>query len=493
MTVASETARSGPYVGNGSTTQFAYTFRILDASHLTVIKTAVSGADTTLTLTTDYTVDGVGNASGGNVTMVAAPATGEKITILRGVPLTQETDWQNQGPFYAETVEDAVDKLTMAAQQLDERLDRAVFLGASTTATNVTIPEPVAGRVLGWNAAETDLENQTVLAGAIIGTGVVVQTADAIFTTRTITGTAGEIIVSNGDGVSGNPTLSLDATTFFKGLMDDPNGATFRGSIGANNAGNLNAGTIPSARLPDFVGDGGSGGTKGAVPAPVAGDASKFLQGDGSWGIPAGTGIGMWGGTSGGSANAQTVSTDLNLPSYTAGERVTFIAGFTNTSALTLNRDGLGARNVFVSGAAMTGGEMVAGNTYTVVDDGTQYRLATAPNRFEFKATIADDAATSVAAPAQSGVAIIVIGGASHITQSTIIVYRAATTPVLSGQRIATIDTSLVQFTTGTLAGTTGTDTRFTISAHTDGRIYFENRLGTSRNIAVSFLAPVIA
>jgi hypothetical protein len=35
--------------------------------------------------------------------------------------------------------------------------------------------------------------------------------------------------------------------------------------------------------LDAFVGDAGSGGTKGLVPAPASGDATKFLRGDGSF------------------------------------------------------------------------------------------------------------------------------------------------------------------------------------------------------------------
>lgn len=63
----------------------------------------------------------------------------------------------------------------------------------------------------------------------------------------------------------------------------------------------------------------------------------------------------------------------------------------------------------------------------------------------------------------------------------------------LGGQRIDGGGSSNVTLTTGTLSGTTGTDGRFTIAAHTDGRIYFENRFGAERNISVSFMAPVIA
>lgn len=44
--------------------------------------------------------------------------------------------------------------------------------------------------------------------------------------------------------------------------------------------------------------------------------------------------------------------------------------------------------------------------------------------------------------------------------------------------------TSNMARTTGPLAGTTGTDAKLTVSCHTDGKIYIENRLGSTRTIA---------
>jgi len=44
------------------------------------------------------------------------------------------------------------------------------------------------------------------------------------------------------------------------------------------------------ADLVAFVGDAGSGGTKGLVPAPATGDATKYLKGNGTWSTPAGSG-----------------------------------------------------------------------------------------------------------------------------------------------------------------------------------------------------------
>ena len=132
MTVASSSNRVD-YTGNGSTTVFSFNFRILAATDLVVTKADTDGVETELVLSTDYTVSGVGSYSGGSITLASALTDGYALTIVREVPITQETDLRNQGSFFAETHEDVFDRLTMVAQQLQEQIDRSAKLPVTNT------------------------------------------------------------------------------------------------------------------------------------------------------------------------------------------------------------------------------------------------------------------------------------------------------------------------------------------------------------------------
>ena len=133
MTVASSTARVS-YSGNGSTKTFAVNFYFLEESHLQVIIRAADGTETVKTLTTDYTVAGEGNPAGGSITFLSAPANGETVVIVRNLPLTQQTDYLANDPFPAESHEEALDKLTMLVQQLNEQVERSAKLPITSTA-----------------------------------------------------------------------------------------------------------------------------------------------------------------------------------------------------------------------------------------------------------------------------------------------------------------------------------------------------------------------
>jgi hypothetical protein len=145
MTVSSAVNKVS-FNGDGSQTVFAYSFKIFDEDDLTVILRNASGGETTQTISTKYSVSGVGNASGGNVTMVTAPASGESLTIIREQPLTQGLDLVANDPFPAASFEDQLDKITFMVQQHQEELDRSVKGSKTTTITNPTFTEDATAR-----------------------------------------------------------------------------------------------------------------------------------------------------------------------------------------------------------------------------------------------------------------------------------------------------------------------------------------------------------
>jgi hypothetical protein len=177
MTVASATAKTGPYAGNGSQTVFPYTFKVFDQAELQVVLTSAGGIETIQTLTTHYTVSGVGQDAGGNVTMVAAPSAGSSLTIVRDVAFVQNTDLRNQGGFYPEVHERVFDRLTMQTQQLKRGVDSSLRLPVSAAVNISTVlPVPEANKIIGWNGNGSGLQN---LDSATLATIVAYGTARA--------------------------------------------------------------------------------------------------------------------------------------------------------------------------------------------------------------------------------------------------------------------------------------------------------------------------
>lgn len=169
MTVAT-TANRKQYAGSGTTGPFPFPYPFFADGDLVVIKTDAAGADTTLTLTTDYTVSGAGDPSGGSVTTVAAVAAGETITIVRTLDLTQGLDLVENDDMPSDSLEDALDRLTMIVQQLAEVDGRCVKFGQASAFSDVDFPELVGSRYLTTNAAGTALQLTAAVAAAVQAT-----------------------------------------------------------------------------------------------------------------------------------------------------------------------------------------------------------------------------------------------------------------------------------------------------------------------------------
>jgi len=147
MTLSTTTV-SQSYSGNGSTTAFTFTFPINSTSELKVIERSATGAETVKsegTGSANYSIVDNG-ASGGTVTMVTAPASGTTLVLIRDTSLTQESDYVENDPFAAETHEDALDKLQMQIQEVQEEVDRSMKLSRTNTMTSTEFTNSATDR-----------------------------------------------------------------------------------------------------------------------------------------------------------------------------------------------------------------------------------------------------------------------------------------------------------------------------------------------------------
>ena len=155
MTI-STTIIKNSYSGNASQTVFPYTFKISVDADIQVILRSALGTETVKSISTDYTVSGAGDANGGNVTMVVAPASGETLVIRRATIQTQTIDLVENDPFSAETVEGGFDKSVSLVQEIQEEADRAIKLSRTNTmaSTEFTVDAVNrAGKILGFDNA----------------------------------------------------------------------------------------------------------------------------------------------------------------------------------------------------------------------------------------------------------------------------------------------------------------------------------------------------
>jgi len=130
------TSQREDYVATSGQTVFAYNFRVdLDTDF------QVTQEGVLLALTTDFTVDGLTNPAGGNVTLVTGADSGDEIIIQRIVPITQLSDYILNEGFPSSRIELDYEKLTMICQQQQEQITRAEASAIAGTgaATSVAI------------------------------------------------------------------------------------------------------------------------------------------------------------------------------------------------------------------------------------------------------------------------------------------------------------------------------------------------------------------
>lgn len=145
------------YAGNGSTTVFSFPRQFFLSTDLDVyLVDNVSGVPTLQTLGTHYSVTGAGSGSGGNVTMVTAPPTGQTLVIVRDTPITQGLDLDSVTALPMTSLEAALDRAMMTIDELNTKAVKGPM--NTVSAFDYMMPTPVAGKFLRTKSDVTGLE-----------------------------------------------------------------------------------------------------------------------------------------------------------------------------------------------------------------------------------------------------------------------------------------------------------------------------------------------
>lgn len=237
-------------VGNGATTSFNFDFIADSAADIIVTYTDANGVETVLnsnqyTLYINPTPIGGLWGIGGIVTypLVGSPiAVGTTLTIERAVPYTQDVSIQNQGAFYPQAVEQALDVLELQIQQVE---------GSAATVRNVRAPtvDGEINMVLPAKAAREqsflyfDINGLPTAVAGIPSTTPIGPGSKLFFLSNyaslTLADTAasvanGVLVIDENATLGSNTTLSSKIVQFYGGIITrGSHTLTFLGSVSA--------------------------------------------------------------------------------------------------------------------------------------------------------------------------------------------------------------------------------------------------------------------
>ncbi|RAU23803.1 hypothetical protein CU669_01565 [Paramagnetospirillum kuznetsovii] len=272
---------------------FAFPFPIFRDSDVEVLVGSTA-------MMSGFTVFGAGSTKGGAVVFATAPGGGARVTLRRKQVYARDDGFVDERAPTPHELNDAVDQTVAAIQELAEDINRAIKRPLSADlahAVALDLPNPEAGKLLGWNGSADALVNiaQVDTSNVLLKSQNLADLADKA-QARTNLGLAAVAGSGNYADLSGKPTLgtaaALDVGTGANQVVELDGSAKLPAvdasqliNLQASQIPNLDAakitsGTISPARLPNP-----SASSLGGVES-FAPQTHKFLTGIGTDGIP---------------------------------------------------------------------------------------------------------------------------------------------------------------------------------------------------------------
>lgn len=155
MTIANDTAASGPFFANGVTTAFPFEVDADSADDLKVVWIGADGSETEISSAT-YTVTFSEVEAGGTVTFSVAPTVpneGDELWILLDPVFEQQDRYSDEGPFNQSLLEGSLDSNARLSIWLKGQVERSIRYPIGEAAGQLTGPDDRANTIIGFDEA----------------------------------------------------------------------------------------------------------------------------------------------------------------------------------------------------------------------------------------------------------------------------------------------------------------------------------------------------
>lgn len=211
MTVEVTTYYSGPYITNGATTVFPFSFISMDADELGVLLRDADGVDT-IADTADYSVTRAADGTG-SVSFASAPASGFDLYIFSDVSFAQSVEFEDGSGWKASPVNSVADRSAARDIWLKGRVDRAMVAPLGETGGELPSLDNRVGKYLAWDAEgnpvaasgtgpDSGLRSDLAASGGAALTGFLQSGTGA--STRSVQSKARDVISANDFGALGD-------------------------------------------------------------------------------------------------------------------------------------------------------------------------------------------------------------------------------------------------------------------------------------------------
>lgn len=143
--------RRQQYTAVAGQTLFPYDFPVFNTADVLVYRTR-GIVTTTLVYNVDYTLTGIGTASGGDVVLNVGSIATDVITIVGNMAIQRTSDYQESGDFRAQTINMDLDRVIIMLQELNSKLANTVHQPPQSPPMNLVIPPPIPLKYWRWSA-----------------------------------------------------------------------------------------------------------------------------------------------------------------------------------------------------------------------------------------------------------------------------------------------------------------------------------------------------